>query len=69
MNHTAISMAHRRVPSHLPASLVWPFDCEVRCGKQVRVPTGLAVAYELTRNLREPFRSQVESHFPAAAGA
>lgn len=49
----------------LPAALVWPFDCERRCNDLVRVPTGPWVAEELTRNLREPFKSAVRREFPA----
>jgi hypothetical protein len=66
VNHTAVNMAHRRnVATQLPAALVWPYDCEQRCAKLVRVVTGPVVGHELTRNLREPFRSKVREQFPA----
>jgi hypothetical protein len=62
--HAAVNMARRKgVATQLPGYLLWPFDCEHRCGDRVRVPTGPAVAHEMTRNLREPFRSQLRAQW------
>lgn len=61
--HTAVAMAHRHLPSQLPAALVWPYDCTKRCNDLVPVTTGPHVAEEMTRNLREPFRTQVRRQF------
>ena len=57
--HTAISMARYEVSGTLPADLLWPFDCQRRCGDMVPVMRGPAVAEEMTRNLREPFKSAI----------
>jgi hypothetical protein len=66
--HSAVNMARRSgVATQLPASHIWPFDCVRRCGERVRVATGPAVAHEMTRNLREPFRSQVRAQWERPA--
>ena len=61
--HLAIDMARFKTRGQLPKALIWPFDCEIRCGEQVSVHRGPAVAAELTRNLREPFKSAIREEF------
>lgn len=61
--HTATDMAHGRTATHLPAGLLWPFDCRRRCDQLVRVDTGPDVANELTRQLRDPFKSALREEF------
>lgn len=61
--HAATEMARRRVAHQLPALLVWPYDCTRRCNELVTVPTGPNVAEEMTRNLREPFRSRLREQW------
>jgi hypothetical protein len=61
--HSAILMAQRRVPGMLRAEHLWPFDCERRCGEMVSVPRGPDVAAEMTRNIREPFKSAMQKEF------
>jgi hypothetical protein len=59
--HSSILMARRKLPAQLPAELVWPFDTSRK--DMVNVPTGPTVAHEMTRNLREPFKSTVRAGF------
>lgn len=63
MNHTAVDMAHHRTAGMLPKSLLWPHDCTRACNRMVPVLRGPHVADELTRNLREPFKSAIRSEF------
>lgn len=61
--HTAVAVAKREVPSMLPKELVWPYDCTKRCSDMTPVHTGPAVGAELTRNLREPFKTMIQERF------
>lgn len=62
--HSAINMAKRQhVATMLPAELIWPYDCKRRCRDMERVATGPAVADEMTRHLREPYRSMVREQY------
>lgn len=61
--HISVMMARRQVATMLPRGLTWPYDCTRRCNELVPVATGPAVADELTRNLREPFKSSLRGRY------
>lgn len=61
--HAAIQMARRQLPAMLPKQLVWPYDCQRRCNELEHVVTGPAVADEMTRHLREPYKSIVREEY------
>ena len=61
--HSAIDMARFKTASRLRAELLWPYDCERRCNEQVPVSRGPWVADELTRRLREPYKTMMREQY------